>query len=140
MRTLHLGVTDLPYAFRVEGETTGEVAEILEARYEVMQTFFDRNEAKIAGALEASLAGALDTLLAGGPPAQNVLGAAESSIEELFKDFLTNREIEQPARDGIPTMAAVMGVNHRLKRKSGPRRPSFIDTGLYQASFKVWME
>jgi hypothetical protein len=39
MPTLHLGVNDLPYSRG--GKTTGEVADILEARYAIMQTFVD---------------------------------------------------------------------------------------------------
>ena len=34
---LHLGVIDVPYA--TEGTTTGDVAEILEAKYDVMGNF-----------------------------------------------------------------------------------------------------
>lgn len=40
MITFHLGVIDIPY--EDEDTTTGSVAEELEARYQIMQTFFDR--------------------------------------------------------------------------------------------------
>jgi len=41
---------------------------------------------------------------------------------------------------GVPTRAALMGVNSRLKKRRGKRRPSFRDTGLYQASFMAWVD
>jgi hypothetical protein len=53
------------------------------------------------------------------------------------------QEIESMGLRGVPTKAALKGINHRLRhpyRKSNPRRPSFVDTGLYVASFRAWME
>ncbi|MFK2871852.1 hypothetical protein IR203_24655, partial [Salmonella enterica subsp. enterica serovar Weltevreden] len=40
MITFHLGVIDIPY--EDENTTTGDVAEYLEEKYQIMQTFFDR--------------------------------------------------------------------------------------------------
>lgn len=142
---LHLGVVDLPYD-SPDGMTTGEVAEILEAHYGIIETFYERHSADIVKLLEESIAGALETRLMGGPTSGNLLAGAESGIEELFRKFLSDREIEQPARGvrpyTIPTMAAVLGFSARFKGKinKAGRRPSFIDTGLYQSSFRAWMD
>ena len=59
-------------------------------------------------------------------------------IERRFKEFLRNEE------HGIPrTLAGQRGVAHLLARpyaRGNPPRPSFIDTGLYMDSFRVWVE
>lgn len=151
---LHLGVIDIPYAQaprrnqRKAGsagtQTTGDVAGWLENRYHVMEIFFESRRDEIAGDLESSLAGALESALMGGGSLTTIdpTGAAATSIEDRFKKFLSLKEIEQLGVPGVPTMAAQMGVNHRLKnpyRRRAPR-PSFIDTGLFEASFKVWAD
>jgi len=50
------------------------------------------------------------------------------------------KEVEKLGIPGVPTKAALRGVNHRLKhpyRRRGAR-PSFVDTSLYMSSFKAW--
>ena len=138
MPVLHLGVIDVPYARR-GGKTTGDVAEILEAKYHVMEVFYRQNDAHVARSLEKSVAGALESLLLGAPPSIDAFGAGTSRIEDRFKQFLSRREIEKLGYPGVPTGAALRGVSHRFKKKRGGRRPSFIDTGLYQSSFKAWV-
>lgn len=168
-RTLHLGVIDVPYVEREpEGrrakrlaknakrvlpeklrhpdaneKTTGDIAEILESKYGVMEAFFDNKEVEIVGHLTESLAGALEDLIAGAPTAdRDPFAEGASQIEEMFRNFLSSREAEHIGIDGTPTKAAKKGINHRLKHpyaKANPRRPSFIDTGLYQASMKAWV-
>lgn len=151
---LRLGVIDVPYAnpppalrrnrSRVARgtQTTGDVAEWLETRYHVMEIFAQQHLQDIATDLEEGLKGALESLLAGAPPSLNAFGGACARIEERFRDFLSNREMESLGYPGVPTQAALRGVSHRFKRpyKRRPPRPSFIDTGLYQASETVWVE
>lgn len=139
MLKLNLGVNDIPYVDEGEGKTTGEVAEILEGKYHIMETFSEMHEEGIADALADSMAGALENIMAGAPADVNPFGEGESKIEATFKTFLDMRELDG-AIDGVPTRAAMRGVNHRLKIKKGEPRPSFIDTGLYQSSFKAWVE
>lgn len=168
-RTLHLGVIDVPYVERepparrkarlaknakrplpsklrhpdAAFKTTGDVATILESKYGVMEAFFDNHEVEIVGDLTESLAGALEDVVSGAPVAdRDPFAEGTSKIEEKFKAFLSSREAERVGIDGTPTRAARRGVNHRFKHpyaKSNPRRPSFIDTGLYQASMKAWV-
>lgn len=160
MPVLHLGVADVGYhdapkAYRKARKagkhgkarkssspthtSTGDVATWLEEKYGVMQHFFNAHEKDIAGDLENSLGGALETLLMGGNPGLNVFDSATTKIEERFKTFLSTQEIERLGIPGVPTGAALRGVNHRLKSGYGARRPSFIDTGLYQATMKSWV-
>lgn len=148
MATLHLGVMDVPYNSS-EGVSTGDVAEFLENKYHLMEVFFEENKDKIARALEDAMAGALENLLAGAPVVSNPMASAEQDIKAMFDDFLSLREVERTGIPGVPTKAALEGVSHRFKGKKnkgkgggnpGERRSSFVDTGLYVASFRVWLE
>lgn len=192
MATLHLGVIDIPYSVNIPeaarrvvhrthkngtvetftaapsgGETTGDVAEILEAKYHVMEVFAeDLGLDLIAKALENSAAGAIESLLNGAgtqgfsdfshvedaslrarlessnTPSLSLTLEAEDEIAAAFRHFLDQREMDGVV-PGVATGAAKKGVNHRLKHpyvKSNKERPSFVDTGTYQASFKAWVD
>jgi len=140
---LHLGVLVQPYrarSRRVGAVTTGDVAEILEARYGLMAAFYRVHQEEVVEAVGNSLSGAFETLMMG----QRVdpWGEAMQSIQSAFRKFINSREAERVGIPGTPTKAALRGVNHRLKhpyRKSNPRRPSFRDTGLLMASFRAWV-
>jgi len=139
--TLHLGVVEQPYN-DPEGTTTGDVAEILEARYGVMQAFVNAHRADIANDLAEGVAGALETVLAGGPMSNtDPFAAGLAKVEQRFKDFLSSGEIEAWGVPGVPTEASIKRRSARFKAgKSDRPRPSFIDTGLYEASFKAWID
>ena len=162
MVKLVLGVIDIPYRdpqpapkkIRKDGKpskarrksaasdkTTGDVAEILEEKYGVMQHFFDAHKQDIAHEFEEAVAGALDNVLNGFPVAPNMFAPATEEIGGMMKTFLSSGEAERVGISGAPTMAALSGVNHRFKHpyaKANPRRPSFIDTDQYRASMKAW--
>ena len=138
MMTLHLGVMDVPYA--TGGITTAGVAQILEDKYGVMDGFVFLYEPEIHDALDDSVAGAIESLMAGAPPDIDPFGSGTSKIEKLFRDYLDKEETNLIGATGVPTAAALAGKSKRFKRNSGPPRPSFIDTGLYQASFKAWVD
>ena len=155
---LKLGVNDIPYsgAYMPRAKkiragqrkfnkgyaanmTTGDVAEILEAKYAVMQTFFTKREGQIAKALEDSVTNFLEAQLSGAPSNLDVFGPATQDIHEMFDTFITMKEMD--GAPGVPTNASLLGVSHRFKdRRGAPGRPSFVDTGLYSSSFKAWME
>lgn len=169
---LHLGVVDVPYASTfynkapkasktlrhgaakrptrdVAGsntKTTGDVAEILEAKYHVMEAFFDALGADvIAASLEHSLDDAIKDIQAGAPAkGLSVTLAAEQELETAFRIFIDQQEMDGRGTAGlpVPTRAALRGVNHRFMHpyaKGNPARPSFRDTGLYESAFKAWM-
>jgi len=152
MVTLHLGVNDLPYANAPRGmrarkvrsgqQTTGDVAGWLEGRYGIMQAFFDRKQDQIVDELGKSVVGSLESMLMGAPPRLNPFAAGASEIEDMFKQFLSTKEVERVGLPGVPTQAALRGVDHRKKRPYArrPARPSFIDTGLYFANFRAWVD
>ncbi len=164
MPVLHLGEVEIPYgdshapakpvaqakkgkaakplkvSVGVDSKTTGDVGEILDRKYHIYTTFWSRYQNRIAKNLEESLGDAIEVMMNGGPAARDPLTAATSSIETMFKAFLSNREMD--GLPGIPTQAAQDGVSHRFKHPYAKRapRPSFIDTGLLQTSFRAWVD
>jgi hypothetical protein len=146
--TLHLGVVEMPYA-SPGGKTTGDVAQILEDKYHVMETFYeDMGPDVIQKAIEHSAQNAVETLILGGSRSgsnsanMSLTLEAEGEIEAAFKLWLSQQSMDY-TQPGVPTQASLKGVSHRLKRanaKTNSARPSFIDTGLYQSSFKAWIE
>lgn len=163
--TLHLGVIDQPYNEFKQPEkirkakkgkankplpsksdaatkTTGDVAEILEEKYGILDKFVEVKLPKIAQALEESIAGELETLMMGGRPAGNPFANAESAITTMMKSFISSGEAEHVGIQGTPTQAALNGVNHRLAHpyaKGNERRPSFMDTTMYWQSLIAWL-
>jgi hypothetical protein len=150
MPVLHLGVIDVPYS-QARGAkakrsnstvTTGDVAGWLEDEYHVMEVFANVHGADIGDALARSVAGGLENLMMGGPVSNSVFGQAESAIHDQFQKFIDTKEMDGLGIPGVPTEAAQRGVSHRFKRPYARRapRPSFVDTGLYRANFKAWIE
>jgi hypothetical protein len=163
---LHLGVLDVPYSIYEQAEKTpkakkgkankpikpksnaatktiGDVAEILEEKYGVLDTFAFARLPDIAHELEESIAGELENLLMGAPPSGNPFNGAESAITTMMKKFISSQAIEHMGVDGVPTQAALSGVNHRLKHpyaKANERRPSFMDTTLYWQHLIAWID
>ena len=119
-------------------ETTGDVATFLEAKYHVIEIFYQENQQQIADLVANSMAGALETMMMGQVPSDPMAGAM-SAIEKMFKNWILSGAMEKLGYPGVPTKAALAGVNHALKMKKGPRRPSFKDTGLYMSAFHAWM-
>ena len=157
---LHLGVVDLPYAYEQavgKGKKRGGRAPASRrarsrATWKTNTTRWKSSSKstaeEIAKDLEEGLAGTLESLLMGAPPSLSAFGSAESAIDKRFRDFLTNKEMERLGYPGVPTEASgsgkrVGGINHRLRNpyaRSNPARPSFVDTALYENSFKSWVD
>ena len=131
---LHLGVDEVPYA---EGQqNTGEVAEILEAKFGVMQKFADQNIDEIAVMIENGLAGSLESILAGAPPEFNVFGQAMADIESRFQDYIDREE------HGIQTkskQSPKSGARKKRQYRKASDKVTFVDSGLYRGNFKAWV-
>lgn len=161
MTVLHLGVIDIPYAYTQKGErstkkragkksrkvvkstTTGDVAEILEAKYGLMETFFEVHEDEIVGEITQSLAQAIESLMSGIPQNHDPFSAGTQQINEMFKQFILSGEAEKVSIPGTPTKAALHGVSHRKAHpyaKANARRVSFYDTGLFVDNFMSWVD
>lgn len=140
MPRLILGVVDVAYSGK--GKTTGEVAQILEDKYHLMEHFFELHGQEIADAATESLKDFFEDQLAGSRRNYVSFKDAESTIETMFRKMIDSRELDSLGYPGIPTKAAQRGVSHRRAHpyaKRGPR-PSFFDTGLYEQSFKAHIE
>lgn len=140
---LHLGVVDVGYSGEEGGKTTGDVAEILEDKYHIMRIFYELNEGYIGDQIANSLAGSLESLAQGRPYNPSLLKPAIPKVDERFRDFLSSGEMSKilPATQQIA--AAKAGVSHRKKQpysKKNKARQAFIDTGLYQSSFRSWVD
>lgn len=120
--------------------TTGDVAVWLENKYHIMESFYELRKVAVIKDLQESVQGKLEDIMMGAPVDGSPFLQGTSAIADSFKKFLSSSEIEGLGIPGVPTQAALDGVNHRLKSGKGPRRPSFIDTGLYQASFIAWVD
>ncbi|WP_241171136.1 hypothetical protein [Burkholderia gladioli] len=143
MPTLYLGVVDVAYTAKdaKPGTTTGDVATFIEDEYHVMRVFLEMYEEQIGELLANEVAGEIESLAQGKPVGKLSLDLSTGRIGELFRDFLDAREWKQASGQAIA--AAEDGVNHRKKKpyaSSNPARAEFIDTGLYQASFRAWVE
>jgi hypothetical protein len=124
-----------------ETETTGDVAELLEAKYKIYTSFYLRYRDEIGALFAASMENALVNLMAGAPPANNPYAEAEGKVEELFQRYIEREEMV--GTPGVPTKAALKGINMRLGHpfsKNNPRRPSFIRSGLWLSTVKVWVD
>lgn len=133
---LHLGVIDVP---EPEGGTTYSVGKTLEEKYGLFSRFADSESQKIADHLAESISGALETVLMG-QGVKDPFEAGTQQIDQDFRHFLDIEKMAQLGVAGVPTKAALMGKSIRFKRKTGPRRPSFIDSGTLQTSFKSWVK
>jgi len=139
MTTLHLGVVDYPY--EKGGKTTGDVAQILEDKYHIMEIFSELHLPEIAGILEIHIATDIQDLISGATPNNNSMIAAMGEIKDMFVKFIDTKEMDGVGFPGVPTEASLKGINHRFVHpyaKGNPIRPSFRDTGNYEDHF--WSE
>ncbi len=152
----HLGIIDHPYSLPSTkrrgkrsraGTSTAQVAVILENRYHIIETFWNTNEPQLIGFLETSMKASLEAVMMGKPATIGAqpFASGMSRITERFKSWISDAAGGYPTEaeqviSGAPTLAALAGVNTRLRKKRGPRRPSFVDTGLYQSSFTMWAD
>lgn len=134
---LHLGVdNDIP---ELSGASTHEVGSILEAKYGLFSAYYENRKEVITEHIANSIVGALEDMQLGAP-AGDMFGAAGAAISEDFRNFLNDSTIETLGIPGVPTKAALNGVQSAKKKKRGPRRPSFIDTGILRKDFKAWVD
>lgn len=156
MPKLMLGVVDVAYSSKDGAATTGDVAQYIENEYHVMRTFAELREDQIGDLLADAMAGEIESLAQGKPPVifgsgsevETMLGdrtisgqSVNGEIEAAFRDYLDAREWKQTS--GVAVAAADAGVSSRRKKPTAsenPGRPEFVDTGLYQAAFRAWIE
>jgi hypothetical protein len=126
-----------------QGKTTREVAEELETQYGIVEKFYELEADNIVEMLEETLGESIERIMTmEQPPKTGGIPVKETDkIEAKFRARLKREELHSGGT--VPTLAAIRGVSHLRKHpyaKSNPRRPSFIDTGMYQRSFRAWVE
>ena len=158
MTTLHLGVVDVGYSDKEGSKTTGEVAEHLENKYHIMRAFFELYETQIGDILADQVAGAIESIAQGAPPPRlgkdvfTQLGGRSlagrsfgGKIEDKFRMFLDAGEMQRLLPPKYQVSEKTLKTSSRRKQKQKqnkdkPSRPAFVDTGLYQASFRAWVD
>ena len=134
---LSLGVFAVP---EWNGVPLPDVANILEGKYGLFSEFAKDQHDVITKAMHDSVSSAVTNLLAGAPPGMDPFAQGCSEIDAAFQRFLDTSRIEKLGVAGVPTGAALKGVNHRKKKNRGARRPSFIDTGILRTNFVSWVD
>lgn len=132
---LILGVVEVPYA---EGrQDTGEVAEILEAKFHVMQIFVDQNLELITNDIADGVLGAMESALMGAPPGHDMFGSAMANIEDRFHGYIDREEhgIKTKAKD-----APKAGARKKRQYRQVTSKTTFVDSGLYRNNFKAWID
>jgi hypothetical protein len=122
--------------------TAEDVAAILESKYKIIDTFTEMYAAQIQYTILSQFEKVAGDVLSGGRrrgDLGSILKPATKQIEVMFRQFLDKEEMNGRA-PGVPTKAALAGVRHgRGSKTRTGSRPSFIDTGIYRASFRAWV-
>jgi len=132
---LNLGVIDIPYR-NAEGTSTGDVAEILEDKYQVMQRFFDMYDKDIVKDIEDGIAGAIENAFAG-QKNPNLFAGSMSKTEKRFRNYLDKEE------HGIQLKkhkAPKAGARKKMQYKKVEHTTAFVSSGLFRLNFKAWIE
>jgi hypothetical protein len=84
----------------------------------------------------------LQDLLSGAPPSPHLFTDSESQLKTWFTRFIDSQAMDGLGVNGVPTQAALDGVNHRMADpyKRRPPRPSFRDTGTFEDAFMAWID
>jgi len=119
-------------------QSTGDVATWLENKYHVFEVFYELHKDEIHELIASGYEEELNALLSGRATANVNYVPMQQSMDEIyrmFQIFIDTKEMDALGIPGVPTEASLLGVNHALKIKRGPVRPSFKDTGLYRNAF-----
>lgn len=132
---ISLGVVEHPYSD--SGKETGDVAEILESKYHVMEIFAEKKKDFIADALAESYVGAIENAFAGGPQDVSIFASAMENITDEFHEFIDREEsgIHTKAKD-----APLAGGRKKRQYRRVKAKTTFVDTGLYRNSFIAWVK
>jgi hypothetical protein len=124
-------------------KTAEKVSDYLENRYQITDVFWQLHEDDINLLIEEIVSERLQKVLDGELRISDTSFArmakpAFPKIEKMFRNFLDMREMDGIV-PGVPTRASVLGLSPWFLHKR-PGRPSFVDTGIYRASFRCWAE
>lgn len=158
---LHLGVIDVPEPY--DSKTTGQVGKELEEHYKLFSSFYDFKQDEIVNKIAEDAAIGMERLLKGEDVTiGNTFGPTSTFVTKAMQNFITSKEAETYARPSppytVPTLAAQAGTSYRFNRgvtakryvkgqkglgtvkEQGPARPSFLYSGVLEASLLGWVE
>jgi hypothetical protein len=124
------------------GMTAKDVAKELEDKYAIVETFYNMEEDHIVDLIEDAFLEDLEEVMqADKVSRKGISDEATNQIQERFKQNLLLKKYDG-VLGGVPTLAAQRGVSHLQAHPFTRRapRPSFVDTGNYMNSFRVWVE
>ncbi len=140
---LCLGVLNVAYADPdAKGiTTTGEVAAKIEDEYDVMDVFYRLHGTEVKKAVADELIARMNDFIEGRTHRKSTVTLPK--VQSAFRDYLSRDEWQKET--GWKIAAAKAGSSQRFKdsknkKKKRGARPAFIDTGLYSASFRAWIE
>jgi hypothetical protein len=162
--TLHMGFVNTPYtretklrpiaSAKVEEKrkvqrnfsktmTAPKVANILERKYDIVETFSKIYEDEINSLLHERYSEIASKFISEGKSTtatlKNLMKPSTKKIESMFRQFIDGEEMNGMV-PGVPTEIALGG---KIRKKGGRRfksRPSFEKSGIYRASFRAWVE
>lgn len=126
------------------GKTAGTVADYLEKQYHIVDVFWAMHGDEVVDLINDIAAERLEKVLAGELNIKDTSLARMSKpampkIQAMFRNFLDKREMD--GQEGVPTTAAINGISHWYRQERGRgQRPSFVDSGIYRAAFRAWIE
>jgi hypothetical protein len=151
---LHLGVIEVP---EPEGGTSYTVGLELEKNYALFSSFYEANEQDIANFIAEDIARATTNMMAGNPIA-DPFSKTNEEVTTKMHNFITSGDSEKFAKPifplVVPTLAAQEGLTLRTakgkairryrkgmatKEVKGTPRPSFMYSGVFEASLKGWI-
>jgi hypothetical protein len=120
--------------------TAEDVGNILESNYGILDVFKEVYNEEITNIVSETFENFIvETLTEVRKPTSarmvKYMAPKTREIEKMFRGFLDKEEMNGMA-EGVPTKAALTGGSRRRKRSG----PSFIDTGIYRASFRAWAD
>jgi hypothetical protein len=123
--------------------TAEKVAKILNSKYNILELFYGMYEKEINDIISSNFGQVASNMLSAGRELNKVskknLQPGMQEIVGMFRSFIDNEEMN--GRPGIPAQASLMGIRHRRgHRIRHGSRPSFVDTGIYKASFRAWVD
>lgn len=142
--TVHFGVVDIPYG-KAGTETTGEVAEKLEEKYGVLGFFATANIGTIQEIAKQRIIDQHKGIAANGELG-NVAEDFRRAIDERFFDGKIPGVATQASKDRLNnTRRKKKNIKRKRKTKDNSdsdekKGVSFVDTGHYQNSIKVWIK
>lgn len=151
---LNLGVIEVP---EPEGGTSYTVGVDLEKNYALFSSFYDAHQQEIADLIAEDIA-RFGINVANGSIPSDPFAETGSEVTEKLHKFITTREVESVAKPifplVVPTLAAQEGLTLRTskgrsirkyrkgmstKEVKGSPRPSFMYSGIFEASLKGWV-